>query len=681
MRNVFFILLGLSVVFAPFAFGADETPARISPAVSAHQPAIPLDAGFQSFGHVPTGTAHVYSGDASDEIRESPGVELSVTFRDMQNNASLGHQIAIDSQGGIHMIWMQRNSDDDAALTDVRYTYNDGTGDTMDPNTWLAPASVQGGDFSGYNVIDMKATEDIPVVTYHHAFGGDSQTQVAWDIITGFGAFAFSFVDLQSYPGRTIIWPKAAVGSNDVVHVLAQDNPDSPAISTIFGSRSNTGDYNEGFQLWDLLDETVNRSRLLSYAVDASKTSQKVVRAFLLGRDNTDTNNSLSHQVECDVYFQVSTDAGTTWGEMQNLTNYDWDLNGPSVVDPTNAEFDSLFWRAGYTVEVHVDNDDVAHVMWSAIMKTLPDDNSEYGYTYDLSQVMHWDDQREVMDVVYNDWLTNPILDSAYAAWDRGEISGVNTGISDWTGAFRSTSCVPTMGNDDDGNLYMTFVKFFADDYCTTDDSYQNDSAGHMYNGEIMAIASTDGGASWGTPDGMGVPVNLTNSHTPDCEVGECDDDTNPTIAKKIHDGTMHLFFLVDRAPGRYFDESPLTANSVRYLPVAAADVLPTGSAIEDDDDTVTGKSSFLSQNSPNPFTGQTTIHFSLANPANVDVAIYNEAGQRVKTFDRVYRQAGNHELVWDGTNDRGDAVSTGVYFYRVRANDQVESKRMVLLR
>lgn len=646
---------------------------------AAPQPALKLDDG--SF--VPNWN-NAMPFDEPVIITESPGEQLAITYQDQQHNASLGHQIAIDDQGGIHVVWMHSdNANIDPRR--VKYTYSDGMG-----GGWLEPVNADPGQRSGYTVLALKTNASgspVAVPVYHTNNSGTTQTQFAVDALTGFGAFSWYDVDLQSFPAETIIWPKAAISGDGVGHVISQDNPASPEVSTMYYSRSQSSNYSDGFAVWDLLDETVNRSRLLSYAVDASKTSQKVVRAFLLGRDNTDSDNSLSHQVDCDVYFQSSTDGGQTWGEMLNVTNYDFDFDGESLVDPTEADFDSMFWRAGYTVEIHLDVNDVAHITWSAIMKTLPDENSDYGYTYDLSQVMHWDDQREVMDMVYNDWLGNPILDSAV-----NNTLGLahNIAISDWTGAFKSTSCAPTIGSDDQGNLYMTFNKFFADDFCALIDGYGNESNGHIYNGEIMAIMSTDGGATWFSSEGENQPVNLTNSPTPECEVGECDDDRYPTLAKRVtSDGdgtyTAHLFYINDKAAGRWFggaqEEGPGTPNPVKYLAIPTEDIMGTNAIEDDSDDQVAAKSSFLHQNSPNPFANTTAIRYSLPTHSNVELTIYNEAGQLVKTLVQAKQAAGDHEMVWDGTNQSGNAVSAGVYFYRLKANDNVESRRMVLLR
>ncbi len=82
-----------------------------------------------------------------------------------------------------------------------------------------------------------------------------------------------------------------------------------------------------------------------------------------------------------------------------------------------------------------------------------------------------------------------------------------------------------------------------------------------------------------------------------------------------------------------------------------------------------------LAQNYPNPFNPTTTIGFSLPVKAQVSLSIYNIAGQLVKTFDGSF-EAGEHSFSWDAS-----AQASGVYFYKLTANNFSETKKMVLLK
>ncbi|OQY29386.1 MAG: hypothetical protein B6244_04010 [Candidatus Cloacimonetes bacterium 4572_55] len=89
-----------------------------------------------------------------------------------------------------------------------------------------------------------------------------------------------------------------------------------------------------------------------------------------------------------------------------------------------------------------------------------------------------------------------------------------------------------------------------------------------------------------------------------------------------------------------------------------------------------------LGQNSPNPFNPATTIAFSLHEKGRVELEVYNIAGQKVKTLLDNKMNPGVHSVSWQGENDNGLAVSSGVYFYRLKTEFGFErSKRMVLLK
>jgi hypothetical protein len=83
----------------------------------------------------------------------------------------------------------------------------------------------------------------------------------------------------------------------------------------------------------------------------------------------------------------------------------------------------------------------------------------------------------------------------------------------------------------------------------------------------------------------------------------------------------------------------------------------------------------------PNPFNPTTTISYDLPFPSEVRLDVFNVAGQRVTSLVNEYQTAGHKSVVWDGRSDAGNAVASGVYFYRLTAEGYRESKKMVLLK
>jgi len=88
-----------------------------------------------------------------------------------------------------------------------------------------------------------------------------------------------------------------------------------------------------------------------------------------------------------------------------------------------------------------------------------------------------------------------------------------------------------------------------------------------------------------------------------------------------------------------------------------------------------------LHQNHPNPFNPSTTISYSLAEASEVKLVVYNITGQVVATLLDDYREAGEHSVVWDGNDESGRHVSSGIYFYTIRAGQFTDSRKMILMK
>jgi hypothetical protein len=86
-------------------------------------------------------------------------------------------------------------------------------------------------------------------------------------------------------------------------------------------------------------------------------------------------------------------------------------------------------------------------------------------------------------------------------------------------------------------------------------------------------------------------------------------------------------------------------------------------------------------QNHPNPFNPSTTISFMLPEPATqVKVNIYNLKGQKIRTLSRNSLQQGEHNLVWNGKDDKDNSVASGVYLYRLQVDGQTKATSKCLL-
>ena len=88
-----------------------------------------------------------------------------------------------------------------------------------------------------------------------------------------------------------------------------------------------------------------------------------------------------------------------------------------------------------------------------------------------------------------------------------------------------------------------------------------------------------------------------------------------------------------------------------------------------------------LSQNIPNPFNPETQISYSLPEAAKVRLTVYNVLGRKVKKIVDEYQTAGSKTVHWDGKDESGSEVASGIYFYRLDAGRYIETKKMVLMK
>ncbi|MCK5076454.1 MAG: T9SS type A sorting domain-containing protein, partial [Calditrichia bacterium] len=88
-----------------------------------------------------------------------------------------------------------------------------------------------------------------------------------------------------------------------------------------------------------------------------------------------------------------------------------------------------------------------------------------------------------------------------------------------------------------------------------------------------------------------------------------------------------------------------------------------------------------LEQNYPNPFNPTTTINYQLPKTVNVKLEIFNIMGQKIRTLINEKIEAGYQNVLWNGTNDHGVQVSSGMYFYKITAGDYSKSHKMILIK
>lgn len=165
---------------------------------------------------------------------------------------------------------------------------------------------------------------------------------------------------------------------------------------------------------------------------------------------------------------------------------------------------------------------------------------------------------------------------------------------------------------------------------------------------------------------------------------------SGPAINKKVtiwKPGELYLRGYTDQSghlevpialsePGDMF----VTAIGQDFLPDIDTIHVYLQSTAEDDNDGLPERTS-LNANYPNPFNAYTQISFSLADPGQVTLEIFNINGRKVKTLIDDVIEAGEHSATWRGHNESGDVAASGAYFYRLKTENENIVRKMVLLK
>ena len=139
------------------------------------------------------------------------------------------------------------------------------------------------------------------------------------------------------------------------------------------------------------------------------------------------------------------------------------------------------------------------------------------------------------------------------------------------------------------------------------------------------------------------------------------------------HDGYAICFIRIS--------SSALGKNLASSITIETEPVLLSVTGMDNEEISLTPNSFSLAQNYPNPFNPTTKISYSIPESESVKLAVYNINGQLIKTLVNGQKDAGSYNALWNGKDESGNSVSSGVYFYRIKAGDFTAAKRMLLVK
>jgi hypothetical protein len=147
----------------------------------------------------------------------------------------------------------------------------------------------------------------------------------------------------------------------------------------------------------------------------------------------------------------------------------------------------------------------------------------------------------------------------------------------------------------------------------------------------------------------------------------------------KVSNAITYVDFLVDDGEEANDERAMKVAKDINKGKLVKSGVIPGD--IPDIAYTPRRLRFHLAQNYPNPFNPSTTIRYEVATTVHVRLKIYDVAGRLVRTLVDEERKPERYKVDWNGTNNRGQDVATGVYFYRLEAGSYIKTRKMLLLK
>ncbi|MCD4795329.1 MAG: carboxypeptidase-like regulatory domain-containing protein [Bacteroidales bacterium] len=197
------------------------------------------------------------------------------------------------------------------------------------------------------------------------------------------------------------------------------------------------------------------------------------------------------------------------------------------------------------------------------------------------------------------------------------------------------------------------------------DDDYgMNSGAAYMYEKDSPSVSGTVTDADTSEPT-EGAVITIGTSYT---------NTTNSSGFYNIEDVTAGTYTLTCELTGYETYTTEINVEGDETINIE----LQNSSGI---DNPFVLQKNISVTNYPNPFKSETTINYSIPVSSNVIIEIYDIQGKKIKTLVNEYQVSGNHSVIWNGTNETGIPVGTGIYFYRLKTDNNIVLKKIMLIK
>ncbi len=344
-----------------------------------------------------------------------------------------------------------------------------------------------------------------------------------------------------------------------------------------------------------------------------------------------------------DQFLMKSTDNGTNWTK-----TIIWPCPYNKWAGPDTT---GTFWSPDGASAIVLDNSGKAHITFG-LQRASGDATGAKFWVPFTDGLVYWNEDMPEMP-----FDINP--DTLYAHGNYiGWVQDTNVfyaGTGELAHYYVSMSSFPTMVIDDQNQMFVVWSSV------TNYRDLNNFMLRHIY-----ARASSDLGQSWHDTIAdltTGLVYNFT----------EC---VYPSASPTSSNSKIYLVFQGDPEAGVYLKGSSgaqgqqdITNNDIIFLSPSKDQIIIVGNQEKTMQPTF-----YVSQNSPNPFHGMTTVNVKLERPAALSMEVFNVSGQKVMDISKGTMPAGAYQFVVDGSS-----LMAGVYFYTVKANNEAVTKKMIV--
>ncbi len=690
MRNLLIILLLFSVALA---FAGEMIPDKPTEAECRIHP-----------------KASSSSRNAPNHDVSIPPVDIQTSYYDYMPGSYIANPIHFqqnDATGGLYVTFHSRETASSTRRQYLAYINHDGT---LNSVNYLSQEDVS----EGYGSLDLDPVTGDPLIAYHVNFGLPEMT------ITG----GYDVWHLLSSPGL-ISSPFNIVDNSEIAGVITPFEDDLFGWPYVFIMKSPT--YAEDGKRRVFVFATNNTSH-------TDNPSENVLIAYT---DYTTADIETGDIMNAEWTYTTiemldSYNAGPTWGRYQKgiavtedgkigmigyLNADDLPESGSEMLviyndnygegvwhiyehesayyldNPENEDGSPYFEYEGSDIYFDLVNSSHPQAMFDADGRLHFIGNMVLGYMSPDDEHFLWGYYSYVKDIVFDpaieEWefkdlypqSVPPANEYPYIPWDEDQDGEVDEYFDD--GTVAANYGWPIWWHGWDEAFHENSYKFSANlEYnyyaAVWQDGlkcrYFNEAGDEDYADwatvpEIMISISVDG-REWMEP------IRLNANETPELE-GMTPVYVYPADHIEYRGngvGRIHLFFFDDNSFGSYIQgQGTNEGGMIKYMAVDVEFMLSAGDSPEIE--------AMDLQNYPNPFNPETNIRFDIPEHAQTTLAVYNVRGQLVKTLVNQPLDSGRHHAVWNGADDAGKSVSSGIYFYQLKSGDRVMTRKMVLIK